>query len=177
MNSYLFTSKRLGIRNWSLEDLEPFAKMNQDKDVMEFFPKTSTTKETREMILRLQEEFIHKGFTFYAVELLENKEFIGFIGLIQTVFVADFTPCVEIGWRLKKSAWNKGYATEGALRCLEYAFNELNLNEIYSFTPSINKKSERVMQKIGMKKVKEFNHPKIDKGHILEKHVLYKIEK
>ncbi len=174
---YLFQSERLGFRNWREEDLRPFAEMNQDKDVMEFFPAVLTTEASNALLERLKKHHLEHGFTFFAVDKLENHEFIGFIGLARTPYKTDFTPCVEIGWRLKKSAWNLGYATEGAKRCLSYGFTDLDLNEIYSFTPCINYRSEKVMQKIGMKKVGEFTHPKVEVGHALSQHVLYRISK
>ena len=109
------------------------------------------------------------------MDVLKSREFIGFIGLAWCEMEADFTPCAEIGWRLKKSAWGKGYATEGATRCLAYGFEELQFKEIYSFTTTTNIRSERVMQKIGMSKVGVFEHPKMAIGHPLRPHVLYHI--
>ena len=91
-------------------------------------------------------------------------------------FDVDFAPAIEIGWRLIPEVWNKGYATEAALACLEYAKTVLKLKELYSFTSLPNKRSERVMQKIGMVKTKEFDHPLVESGHPLLRHVLYKIE-
>ena len=177
MSKYIFQSERLGFRNWTVDDLHPFSQMNMDKDVMEFFPNKLTFNQTKIFLNRLKKEFIQNGFTFYAVEIVENGEFIGFIGIEEANFDADFTPCIEIGWRLKKSAWNRGYATEGAIKCLYYAFSNLNIETIYSFTAAINKKSENVMKKIGMKKVGEFLHTKITKDHKLNPHVLYRINK
>jgi ribosomal-protein-alanine N-acetyltransferase len=89
----------------------------------------------------------------------------------------DFSPCIEIGWRLHKKIWNKGYATEGAKACLKYGYENLNLQDVYSFTSKNNKRSEHVMEKIGMIKIGEFYHPKIDRNHPLCEHVLYKITK
>lgn len=109
------------------------------------------------------------------MEVKESKEFIGFIGFHRPSFEADFTPCIEIGWRLKRDAWGKGYATEGAKACLKYGFTELNFKEVYSFTAKINKPSEKVMKKIGMQYVKEFDHPKLEPNNKLCKHVLYVI--
>ena len=143
---------------------------------MEFFPKTKTIKETQAFIDRVNKHFNQHGYSWFAVEILENKEFIGFIGLVQTPFEAPFTPCTEIGWRLKKAAWGKGYATEGAKRCLQYGFDTFEFPAIYSFTSTVNVRSERVMQKIGMVKDGEFDHPLLEKGNWLERHVLYKID-
>ena len=172
---YLFKSERLGFRNWIAEDVKPFSAMNSDESVMNFFPNPLTHEETQGFVKRLQRHFENFGYTFFAVDKLENGELIGFIGLVKTAYETDFTPCVEIGWRLKTAAWNKGYATEGAFACLGYGFNTLGFTEIYSFTPVLNENSEKVMIKIGMEKIGAFNHPKVEKGHRLEKHVLYKI--
>jgi len=177
MSRYIIETKRLGLRRWQESDSSPFYKLNQDQRVMEFFPKTLTKEESDSMIIRIEENISKNGFGFYAVELLENTQFIGFIGLSIPSFEAEFTPCVEIGWRLDFEFWGHGYATEGATACLDYAFNKLDLSEIVSFTTVTNKRSQTVMQKIGMKKAGEFKHPKLDVGHPLCEHVLYKITK
>ena len=125
----------------------------------------------------MQKHFDKNGYTYFATNILENGEFIGFIGLAFQDYKSPFTPAVDIGWRLKKSAWGKGFATERAKRCLEFAFNELSLNEVIAVCTKNNLKSERVMQKIGMQKIGEFNHPKLKKYPELERYVCYVIEK
>lgn len=177
MKEYLFKSERLGFRNWIESDKEPYAKMNADVEVMKYFPSTKTKEETFAQVKRFQKHFTDFGFTFFAVDVLETKKFIGFIGMINTSFEAHFTPCVEIGWRLQTASWGFGYATEGAKRCLEYGFNQLNFKEIYAITPLKNKNSENVMLKIGMLKQGTFEHPQIEAGHWLKTEMLYKIEK
>jgi len=174
---YLFQSERLGFRKWAEADVLPMAALNADPAVMEFFPSTQSLEETKTFFDRVATHFKDHGHCWYAVDTLDNKEFIGFIGLAYNDMEADFSPCVEIGWRLKKAAWGKGYATEGAKRCLAYGFEELQFKEIYSFTAILNKRSERVMQKIGMTKVGTFEHPKMAVGHVLRPHVLYRVEK
>ena len=151
--------------------------MNGDVAVMEFFPNIKTKEESDSLVDRLKKHYKTHGFTFFAVDELITNTFIGFIGIINTSFEAHFTPCVEIGWRLQKESWGKGYATEGAKCCLEYGFKELHFKEIYAITPLLNKKSEKVMLKIGMKKQGVFEHPKIEDGHWLKTEMLYKIEK
>ena len=106
-----------------------------------------------------------------------DGKFIGYIGLHHTNFETDFCPCIEIGWRLCENSWGRGYATEGARACLDYAFRQLQLPEIYSFTSLPNRRSERVMQKIGLQKIGEFDHPLVPAGHPLLRHVLYRAEK
>jgi len=175
--TYIFKSKRLGFRTWLQSDLEPFYNMCNDADVMKYFPAFSEYEKCKNFIPKMNETFAKNKFCLFAVDVLQEQKFIGYIGFGKVNFKADFTPCIEIGWRLQKQYWNKGFATEGALACLNYSFNKLNINKIYSFTSKLNKASEKVMQKIGMQKIGEFNHPKIDKNHKLSLHVLYVIEK
>jgi RimJ/RimL family protein N-acetyltransferase len=172
---YIFQSERLGFRNWFTTDIEIMAEINSDEEVMEFFPSIKSKKETTEFIGRMQNQLQEKGICYYAVDKLETKEFIGFIGLSEQIFASDFTPCIDIGWRLKKDEWNKGYATEGAKRCLDYVFNMLKLEKIFAVAPIVNLKSELVMKKIGMKKVKNFNHPALAENEKLRECCLYEI--
>lgn len=167
---------RLRLRDWEETDLEPFSRMNADEKVMEYFPKTLSAEETNGFYRNIAAEFEECGFGLYAVELQENKEFIGFIGFHRAMFEADFTPCIEIGWRLKQEAWGRGYATEGAKACLQYGFSKLGFTDIYSFTAEINTPSKNVMSKIGMNYLKSFDHPKVEKTSPLSKHVLFHIK-
>ncbi len=176
-NEYIFASERLGFRAWRKDDLEEFAKLNSDKEVMEHFPKTLSKKEVKELIEKLQQHFATNGYTYYATEILETKEFIGMIGLAFQEYKTKFTPAIDIGWRLKRNAWGKGYATEGAKRCIEYAFNELGIMKIISVCTIKNNKSENVMKKIGMTKKGEFNHPELRNYPEYEKHFCYEIIK
>lgn len=173
---YIETS-RLHLRDWEETDLEPFTRLNRDEKVMKYFPKTLSAEETNKFHQSILSEFNESGFGLYAVEVKGNKEFIGFIGFHRATFEADFTPCIEIGWRLKKEAWGKGYATEGAAACLHFGFNELGLRDVYSFTADMNKPSINVMEKIGMSFMKNFDHPNVEKNSPLNKHVLYHINR
>lgn len=174
---YLFKSERLGFRKWISSDLSEMAKINADPEIMKFFPKTQTTEETQSFIERMQKQFTEFGYCYFAVELLADSEFIGFIGIAYQTYQADYTPCTDIGWRLSKKHWGKGYATEGAKRCLEYAFQNLGLIKIFSIAPKTNENSEAVMTKIGMSKVKEFDHPLLLDNNRLKVCVLYEIER
>ena len=157
--TYLFTSLRLGFRNWTDADIVPLATLNADPEVMEFFPAIQELQQTKEFIARMQELMTTHGYCYYAVDLLHNGAFIGFIGLAEKTFEAAFTPCVDIGWRISKEYWNKGYATEGAQRCLKYALHNLSLPKVVALAPVVNVKSIRIMEKIGMKQAGTFNHP------------------
>lgn len=169
---------RLILRNWLPSDYELFAKLTSDPRVMEFFPATLTRTESDANIKLIEEKIKKDGFCFWAAELKTNKEFIGFIGLNRPGFETHFTPCVEIGWRLAFEHWGNGYAPEGANACLKYGFEKLGLKEIVSFTTVTNLKSRRVMEKIGMTydPTDDFDHPKLEEGHPLRRHVLYRIK-
>ena len=174
-NNYLFTSKRLGFRNWNSNLFDSFAELNANELVMEHFPNTLSLVETKAFITKFQAHYITYHFTYFAVELKETKEFIGFIRLAYQDYEAVSNPSTDIGWRLKPSAWGNGYATEGAKRCLEYAFNVLDLERITSVCPLSNKSSEHVMKKIGMTKKATFKHPKLKAFKHLEDCVWYEI--
>ncbi|MEL4896074.1 GNAT family N-acetyltransferase [Crocosphaera sp. Alani8] len=166
---------RLKLRQWKEEDKEPFFKLNSDLRVMEFLPKSLSKEESNNFIERIKLGFKEDGYSFWAAELIENQAFIGLIGLSIPKFQSFFTPCVEIGWRLAYDYWGKGYATEGAKASLDYGFKELNLSEIVSFTFFKNLRSRRVMERIGMRFLDEFEHLSLPEGHCLRTHVLYKI--
>lgn len=173
--SYIFKSERLGFRPWLPSDTDLFIEMNQDPKVMEYFPSTRSPEETRASLLRFAQHFEREGFGLYAVDLLDESAFIGYIGMTRLELDTDFCPCIEIGWRLRKEFWRRGLASEGARCCLEYAQKVLKIEEIFSITARLNIPSQGVMKKIGMQYVQDFLHPKIDPQHPLAPHVLYKI--
>ncbi|RYG07777.1 MAG: N-acetyltransferase [Chitinophagaceae bacterium] len=175
--NYLFKSQRLGFRNWTEQDIPLFSEINTDSAVMEFFPSTYSLAETNALVAKMQQQFATKAYCYFAVDLLESAQFIGFIGINDKDFEADFSPCVDIGWRLSTQAWGKGLATEGAKRCLEYAFENLEIEKIYSMAPAVNIPSENVMKKIGMVKVGTFQHPQLNDYPYLQECVLYQIKK
>lgn len=166
---------RLILRSWRPEDLPLFAAINKDEAVMRYFPSTLTYEESATFYNRIQDEFEMNGWGLYAVEVKSTGRFIGYVGLHEISFDADFTPGVEIGWRLASDHHNQGYATEAAKEVLRLA-ESFGIKKLYSFTASINNPSERVMQKIGMEKTGEFNHPKLPEDSPLSRHVLYQIE-
>lgn len=175
--TYLFTSSRLGFRNWKEEDIPMMAAINSDARVMEYFPSTQNLEQTTDFVKRMQKEFEEKGFCYFAIDKLENGELIGFTGLHEQTYEADFTPCIDIGWRIKQEEWNKGYATEAAKRCLEFAFGELGLITIKAVAPVINIRSVHVMKKMGMGFIKTFKHPLLEHDERLRECVLYEIKK
>jgi RimJ/RimL family protein N-acetyltransferase len=168
---------RLLLREWLPQDEAPFIALNSDKEVMEFFPATFNAEETRHHIKRISTQINEKGYGWFAVERKDSHAFIGFTGLSHPGFESTFTPCTEIGWRLAKEHWGNGFATEAAKACLQFGFEQLGLDTIYSFTAIPNTRSENVMKKIGMQKAGTFLHPKLEEGHFLQEHVLYKISR
>lgn len=175
----VITTDRLILRRWREEDREPFARMNADPRVMEFFPDLLSREESDALADRIQAHFERHGFGMLAAELRDSGEFIGFIGLFVPAFEAAFTPCVEIGWRLAANHWGRGLATEGARAVLAWGFDSLGLREIVSFTAPANLRSIRVMEKIGMARdpAGDFDHPRLPEGHRLRRHVLYRARK
>ena len=177
MSNIVITTPRLKLRYWKEEDNQPFIEMNRDAEVMRFFPKLQTEEETLQQIKRIKKHFEEYGYGLYAMERIDDGDFIGFTGFSHPTFKSHFTPCVEIGWRLKADSWGNGFATEAAIACLKYGFTELQLPEIYSFTAAINLPSVNVMKKCGMAYLETFEHPAMTEGDKLKTHVLYKANK
>lgn len=173
------TSARLVLRRWRPQDREGFARLNADARVMEFFPAALARDESNQMADRIEAHFEQHGFGPYAAELVEERGFIGYIGLAIPEFQAHFTPCVEILWRLAAEYWGRGLATEGARAVVEHAFGELGMSELVSFTVPANVRSRRVMEKLGMTHdpADDFDHPGLPAGHSLRRHVLYRLRK
>jgi RimJ/RimL family protein N-acetyltransferase len=170
-------TERLLLRRWRPEDFEPFAELNADPRVMEFFPATLTRAESDHTAEVFATRILENGYGLWAVEIPGVIPFAGFVGLAVPRFEAHFTPCVEIGWRLAAEYWGRGYATEGARAAITFGFNELALDEIVSFTTCSNTRSRRVMEKLGMRhdEADDFDHPALPADHPLRRHVLYRI--
>jgi RimJ/RimL family protein N-acetyltransferase len=144
---------------------------------MEHFPAPMTRQASDDFVDRMRADLDRRGFGLWALEVRSTGQFIGFTGLSVPSFEAHFTPAVEVGWRLAKDAWGNGYATEAARASLAHAFGPTGLDEVVSFTATTNKPSQRVMERIGMRhdEADDFDHPRLEKGHRLERHVLYRI--
>lgn len=176
MCDYSITTNRFGLRNWLKRDIKPFAEMCSDPEVMKYFPSVLSETETKELVTRLQNHFETHGFTYFAIETLDTQEFLGFTGMMKQTWESEFTPCVDLGWRLKQSAWGKGVATEAAKACIGYAFSELKLPKLYAFAAKGNDASEHVMKKLGMTFQGNFVHPKIKDDPRFPYCFAYKIE-
>ncbi len=172
-------TERLILRRWRNSDREPFARMNADPSVMEFFPQPLSAEDSDLLVDRVEAHFEQHGFGPCAAELAEDHSFIGFVGLSVPKFSAHFTPCVEIGWRLSAGHWGRGLATEGAREMVRQAFDVLGLEELVSFTVPANLRSRRVMEKLEMTHNPEddFDHPALPANHPLRRHVLYRLRR
>lgn len=171
-------TERLILRRWKPSDAHPFFLINSDPKVMRFMFKILNHEESDRIIQKIEDHFDVHGFSFWALETKDTQQFIGFTGLAIPSFISHFTPCVEIGWRLAKNYWGKGFATEAAKAALHYGFTTAGLKEIVSFTAPINLPSIAVMERIGMKRnpVENFDHPNLPQGHPLQKHILYRLK-
>jgi RimJ/RimL family protein N-acetyltransferase len=171
-----FETPRLRLRQWRDSDREPFAAMNADPAVMEFFAALQSRASSDASIDAWQSQLATQGWSNWAAELVESGQFIGFVGLSVPRRVLPFSPCVEIGWRLMRSHWGRGLATEAAHGALRVGFERLALTEIVSFTAVGNHRSRAVMERIGMRNAhQDFDHPGIPEGHPLRRHCLYRI--
>jgi ribosomal-protein-alanine N-acetyltransferase len=169
-------SERVLLRHWRESDLRPWISLNLDPDNLKFFPRVYTKEESEASFKRMSERLENDSFGLWAAEEKASGEFMGFVGLAnQDLPGISFMPCVEIGWRLDKKYWGKGYATEAAKVVLGYGLIEQSLPTIYSYTAISNLPSINVMTKIGLHLRSElaFEHPKIEIGNPMRSHVVY----
>jgi ribosomal-protein-alanine N-acetyltransferase len=173
----VLATQRLLLRRWRDADRAPFAAMNADPAVMEEFPACLTRSQSDRLVDWIEACFEDRGFGLWALEVAGTGDFIGFTGLAIPGFVTHFTPAVEIGWRLDRAFWGRGYATEAAHAVLTSAFGAMGLREVVSFTSTSNARSQAVMRRLGMLHDPEddFGNPKIPEGHRLYRHVLYRM--
>ncbi|NNL67045.1 MAG: GNAT family N-acetyltransferase [Myxococcales bacterium] len=169
-------TERLLLRAWRESDLEPFARLNADPVVMEHFPAPLGRTGSDELARRIGTGIERDGYGLWAVET-PDLPFAGYVGLAAPRFEAHFTPAVEVGWRLAREAWGRGYATEGARAAVAYGFGTLGLSEIVSFTVPRNVRSRRVMEKLGMTHdpADDFDHPALLADERMRRHVLYRL--
>jgi ribosomal-protein-alanine N-acetyltransferase len=170
---------RLILRPWQAQDREPFAAINRDPALMQFMPAPLSAEETNAFVNRVELHFNQHGFSLWAAQLRNTDQFIGYIGLAVPRFQAPFMPAVEIGWRLASEFWRRGLATEGARAVGEHAFSDLQLPALVSFTVPANLPSRRVMERLGMTHdpADDFDHPLLQEGHPLRRHVLYRLNR
>lgn len=166
--------RSINLRSWRPSDLDSYAAMNADEEVMQYFPALMTREESEASMKRAQQHIDEHGWGVWAVEV--DGEFAGFTGLKTPRFEASFTPCIEIGWRFARKFWGQGIAFEAAQSALVFGFNGLGLLEIVSITAVSNARSRRLMERLGFVRDPDgdFDHPLIQNGHPLQRHVLYR---
>lgn len=170
-----FATDRLLLRQWRPADREPFAELNADPKVMEFFPAPLTRAESDAMADRCEALIEERGWGLWAVELKDTGDFVGYVGLHTPGPELPFAPCVEIGWRLRRQHWGRGLASEAAKGVLRTGFESLGVQEIVSFTAVINRRSRAVMERLSMHESGTFEHPCLPEGHALRLHCLYRL--
>ncbi len=170
---------RLKLRDWTDADADPYAALNADPRVMEFFPAALSRAESEAQMTAIRTFLADHGYGLYATEEKASGRFIGFVGLWPPAFKAHFTPAMEIGWRLARESWGQGYASEAARAVVDHAFGLLDLDALVSFTAEWNRPSRRVMEKIGMTHdpADDFLHPLLPSDHKLSRHVLYRLSR
>ncbi|GLU48416.1 GNAT family N-acetyltransferase [Nocardiopsis ansamitocini] len=172
-------TERLLMRRWCDRDRQPFAAINTDPVVMEFFPARRSREQSDDSIDRYELHFEIYGFGPWALEVVDSGEFIGFTGLSNVGFTADFTPAVNVDWRLARHAWGQGYATEAGRAALEFGFTEVGLTEVVAMAAAANRRSQAVMRRLGMRRdtTADFTNPDLGAGHPFASHVLYRLSR
>lgn len=166
---------KVSLRPWRESDLEAFAAMNRDPEVMRYFPALLGREESAALMAKHRALVDERGWGLWAVDV--DGDFAGFTGLAVPAFQSAFTPCVEIAWRLRREYWGRGIASRAALQALAHGFDTLRLDEIVSFTAAANRRSIRLMERLGFDRdhAGDFDHPKVPEGHELRRHVLYRL--
>jgi RimJ/RimL family protein N-acetyltransferase len=172
------TTERLLLRRWRPQDLEPFAALNADAAVMEYFPATLSSAQSAAMIERHEGSFAARGYGLWAVEHTARAQLIGAVGLVDVDLDVAFAPSVEVGWRLARAFWEQGLAAEAAAAALGFGFERLELARIVAYTAAVNHPSRRLMERLGMRRdpAEDFAHPGIAASDPLAPHVLYRID-
>lgn len=170
---------RLVLRGWRDSDKPAFAALNADPVVMEFFPALLTREQSDALADRLEDFHRQTGMTFYAIEEKATGACIGFTGLLPVPPNLAFAPATEIGWRLARDAWGKGYASEAAEASLRHAFTTLSQDEIVAYAVATNRRSLAVMERIGLCRdpAGDFDHPRVPEQSPHRRHVLYRIRR
>jgi RimJ/RimL family protein N-acetyltransferase len=171
----MIETARLVLRPWRESDLAPFAEQNADPVVMRFLGGPLTRAASDAYARAAEQHLAETGFCKWAVEAPGVAPFIGAVGLSRMKFQASFTPVIEVAWRLHRRFWGQGYATEAARAAMQDGFVRVGLREIVAITAVTNAPSRRVMARLGMTELLEFDHPNLAADSPLRRHVLYRL--
>ncbi|MCW6506799.1 GNAT family N-acetyltransferase [Lichenifustis flavocetrariae] len=169
---------RLLLRRWRPEDLPAYAALNADPEVRRWWSAgVLTRRQSDAQAAKLQAHIEAHGFGFWAVEAPGVAPFVGFVGLQYVDAHLPVGPAVEAGWRLARSFWGLGYATEAAGAAVEYGFDRLGFREILAYAVAGNLPSRRVMERIGMRHDPDadFHHPDRPDDDPKRRHVVYRL--
>ncbi len=171
----IIRTDRLVMRRWRESDRDPCAAMNADPEVMRYFPAPLDRAASDASVDRMEDLFDRQGFGLWALEVAATAYFIGFTGLNPMPAGVPGAGGMEVGWRLARHAWHHGYATEAATAAVDVAFNGIGLDEIWSVTAVLNRPSQAVMLRLGMTPYELFEHPALEPGHPLRRHIAYRL--
>ncbi len=175
--AFALETPRLLLRRWRPEDLAPFAAMNADLDVMRYFPAPLSRTASDELAARADAGFERRGYGLWALALRSDGSFLGFTGLNPMPEGVPGAEGVEVGWRLAREHWGRGYATEAARAAVAFGFETVGLTRIDSITAVLNEPSQRVMRRLGMRAAERFEHPRVLVGSPLRPHIRYVLER
>lgn len=178
MTPVVLETGRLLLRPWQSADRSPFAALNADPEVMACFPAPLTREESDALAERLDTLIAQRGWGIWVLEHKEDGQFIGVTGLHHPTDPLPFTPCVEIAWRLARTAWGQGLANEAARAVLAHGFDSLGLAEIVAFTTLGNRRSRALMERLGFgNQGEDFDHPRLPAHSPLLRHCLYRLSR
>nr|WP_156612155.1 GNAT family N-acetyltransferase [Auraticoccus cholistanensis] len=165
---------RLRLGGWGPAEREALAALNADPEVMRYFPSTQDRARTDQLLQRIEQSFAERGWGLWAVTPVATGVCIGFVGLLAMPDGVPGAGGVEVGWRLARSGWGQGYATEAATAVLDHAFGPVGLAEVWSMTAVLNLPSQAVMRRLGMELHTRFEHPALEVGSPLRPHVVFR---
>jgi RimJ/RimL family protein N-acetyltransferase len=172
-------TERLLLRRWREEDVGAYRRLNADPEVMRYFLHPFSIEESDASAQRIRGQFDTTGTSLWALEIPGEAPFIGIAGCFGARPEMPYAPAIEIGWRLDKAFWGRGFAPEAALASLRDTFSRLAPEEVVACTTPSNAPSRRVMEKIGMihDAANDFDHPNVPDGHPMRRSVLYRVKR
>ncbi len=171
--------ERIRLRRWRPQDLDGLVAMHADPEVMQHLMPLDGRAGSDAAGARMRRHFDDHGFGLWVIEVPGVSAFIGYTGLVHVPYEAAFTPAVEIGWRIQRAYWGRGYVTEAARLSLTDGFERVGLQQVIALTVPANQRSRAVMVRLGMRHdpAEDFDHPNVPAGHPLRRHVLYRLER